>query len=586
MIPFYLDKAPVTTLAMFDPPAVGTSPRISVLICPQWGWDEVASFRTRRVWAERLAARGHATLRFELPGTGDSEGDHDEADLLGKWVTATGIAAEWLATSGPEDGTVAAIGLGLGGLILREAVNAGAPVSSMVLWGAPASGARFVREVRAFSRLQKGRPIDAEGDPSPSPLPSGALEVGGFVLSKETLADLKGLDPVPRGATELRRLLDLGRDGIAPDPEVAQGFRDLGVEVETGDGAGWEQMVGHPEQTRLPEETASMIDSWLSADGQDRPDQSVATVPAASAQTPDQAEIDVQGVAIRERPLRVPLDFGDAFGVLTEPADASRPGETFAVFLNAGAIRHIGPNRMWTETARRWATRGVPSLRVDLEGIGEAEGGNTGRGTVHDFYVPQFVGQVRGVLDAMETRFSCGRFVLVGLCAGAYWAFQASLGDPRVETAVLLNAGALTWADDILEKRQAQKLGRIREGRWWAKLLRGEIRLRRALYFARLAVRRSLSRGDRDGAGADLASDLDRSGPTRLVVAFSDGEPLFRELEYSGIIERSSAWPNLDLRRLPGSDHTLRSAAAQIAAAELLDEALPLDGRRDSVQSP
>jgi alpha/beta superfamily hydrolase len=33
-----------------------------------------------------------------------------------------------------------------------------------------------------------------------------------------------------------------------------------------------------------------------------------------------------------------------------------------------------GPNRLTTAFARRWACAGVPSLRLDLRGIGDSDG--------------------------------------------------------------------------------------------------------------------------------------------------------------------------------------------------------------------
>jgi len=56
-------------------------------------------------------------------------------------------------------------------------------------------------------------------------------------------------------------------------------------------------------------------------------------------------------------------------GVLTEPL-GSGEGVLCAILLNAGAVRRIGHHRMWVEVARRWAARGVPTLRLDVVGVG------------------------------------------------------------------------------------------------------------------------------------------------------------------------------------------------------------------------
>ncbi len=48
--------------------------RAPVLLCPTFGWEEMCSYRGRRVWAQALARAGHPTATFGLPGSGDSGG--------------------------------------------------------------------------------------------------------------------------------------------------------------------------------------------------------------------------------------------------------------------------------------------------------------------------------------------------------------------------------------------------------------------------------------------------------------------------------------------------------------------------------
>jgi hypothetical protein len=82
------------------------------------------------------------------------------------------------------------------------------------------------------------------------------------------------------------------------------------------------------------------------------------------------------------------------------------------------------------------------------------------------------------------------------------------------------------------------------------------------------------------GRGSDetgrLEADLDRlrESGTTLTMAFSESEPLFEELSASGILGRLGNWPNVELTRLPGNDHTLRPIDAQAGAREMLDRGL------------
>jgi hypothetical protein len=50
-IPVYISSERSTIAALLTP-AVGEASGTAVLICAPWGWDEVASYRVRREWAE------------------------------------------------------------------------------------------------------------------------------------------------------------------------------------------------------------------------------------------------------------------------------------------------------------------------------------------------------------------------------------------------------------------------------------------------------------------------------------------------------------------------------------------------------
>jgi alpha-beta hydrolase superfamily lysophospholipase len=572
--PVYLDTQPEQILGLFHA-AEGTSgDGAAVLICAPWGWGEVASYRSRREWAERLAADGHPTLRFAFPATGDSAGSPRDPNRLDAWVGAIAGAGEWLrATTGRR---VAVLGLGLGGLLAREAIARGARFEEMVLWGASASGRAFVRETRAFSRMQTWNASPASPERAGA-LPEGWIEAGGFVLSAETIDDLGGLDPAVGPETAPRRALLLERDGMKVDEGLRRSLEGAGTSVTEATGDGWAQMISHPEETRLPEKVGDSVAVWLGEGGE-------APAPMEAAGAPrelDGLALKVDGRQVRESVLPLPQAFGRAFGVLSEPVE----GETapFCVlFLNAGAVRNIGPNRLWVETARRWAARGVRALRLDLEGIGEADGAPPG--DVAGFYLPKFEEQLATALDQLEERGFGDRFLLVGLCAGGYWAFRETLEDRRVQTALLLNSGALVWHPDLVAQREARKVAKASDPRAWRKLLRGEVGLRRLLGLARsllLQAGRSLRRLGRrligrKGVMTGLDAELDgllASGAT-LTIAFSGKEPLKEELDASGMFERLDGWPNIELAALPGEDHTLRPVEAQAAAGELLDREL------------
>jgi hypothetical protein len=312
------------------------------------------------------------------------------------------------------------------------------------------------------------------------------------------------------------------------------------------------------------------------------------TAPASGGARPDSEQVLSSLIAggARETPLTLSAPWGETVGVLAEPEAADVADDLCAVFLNAGAVRMVGPSRLWVETARDWAAAGLPSFRVDLEGIGEADGEPGGALRVGDFYVPRYAAQVDAVLDELERRGVARRFLLVGLCAGGYWAFRTAVEDERVVGAFAINAGALRWDPDLVALRAARLGGgRARDADYWRKLLRGEVErakvaalvrsvLRRAVLAVRAAAMRLLDRDDAGDLSAAIASDLDRlaADGKQVLLAFSGKEPLGEEVEADGL-DRPPR-PGITFATLPGSDHTLRPPVAQRAFHELVDAEL------------
>jgi pimeloyl-ACP methyl ester carboxylesterase len=543
-----------------------------VLIVPPFGWDEVASYRPRLRLAERLAAAGHSTLRYDLPATGDSGGGPADPGLVDSWVGSIAAGGAWLREHGSS--RIAVVGLGLGGLLARECLARGGAIDDLLLWAAPGSGRFFARELKALWRLQVGKSAAEEGEPL---LPEGWIEVGGFVVSAESLASLSKLSPQAPTESGLRRALLLARDGVGANAALADQFRGSGVEVTEDAGTGWGGMVNHPERSELPVLTVDLAIDWLRESGQE----AHPVVSDPGSESPGSARLVVEsgGREVVETAFLVEEDFGRLFGILAEPVSGPA-APVCAILLNAGAIQHTGPNRMWVEIARRGAAAGVPTLRLDLMNIGESDGNELEMRDIASFYRSGNEEQLVSVCDALEARGVGRAFLVSGLCAGAYWSARAVLRDPRVKSAVMLNGGAITWHEELFERRDADRFKRAFSIEWWGKLFRGSIRRPGPAELAGLVA----ARGRRSaratwarilkGKGPDspIIADLDKVDErgARLVLAFSDDEGLAAELAEEGILDRLGDWPSVETRDLPGNDHTLRTVEAQRAAIALM----------------
>jgi alpha-beta hydrolase superfamily lysophospholipase len=586
--PLYLDSGRHRLFAVLHDPGRPSPGKAAILICSPWGWEEVASYRPRRAWAQLLADAGHPVLRFDLPGTGNSSGGPRDPDLVAEWVLAVRAAAAWLGDA--SGSRVAGLGLGLGGLLALEAMRAGTPLDELILWGTPAAGRSFVREARTFSRLQAWH-ASAE---SSGGLPAAAheIEASGFVLSEETIAALEALDPGGAPAGTARRALLIGRHTGQSGGPLAEAIQSGGAEVELATGKGWAAMVSHPERSRLPADVAERVREWLSA-GEAPAEGDLTERPGNLAEGLDSSarelRLEIDGRQVLEAPIAVELPFGAAFGILASPA-APQPSGLCAVFLNAGGVRDTGPNRMWVERSRAWAAKGVPSLRLDLEGIGEAGGDPAGVPPGEEFFSAKYEPQVEAVLSALGERGCGSRFLLVGLCSGGYFSYRAALGEDRVRSAFLINPGALVWRPGLLSEREARKASRLFQRRWVARLVRGEIGLDKIGATVRSLSREALDSARRLGRSkprrarwrAELGGEMDRLADSgaRLVLAFSGGEPMEEELDCAGFEGELERWPNVEMKKLPGADHTVRPLEGQAALARMLDAHLDAEVER------
>ncbi|MDX2184075.1 MAG: alpha/beta hydrolase [Gemmatimonadaceae bacterium] len=125
---------------------------------------------------------------------------------------------------------------------------------------------------------------------------------------------------------------------------------------------------------------------------------------------------------------------GELAGILTQhDADQAQAADVAVVFLNAGFLHRVGPNRMYVTLARRLASHGVLALRYDAAGIGESASRNTDA-TRHRRDVADAI----DVLDHLEQQFGIRRVILCGLCSGAELAHDVAVVDSRVDAVIAL----------------------------------------------------------------------------------------------------------------------------------------------------
>lgn len=123
------------------------------------------------------------------------------------------------------------------------------------------------------------------------------------------------------------------------------------------------------------------------------------------------------------------------FGILTTPEEGVRvPDAPTALILNAGIVHRVGPFRIHVDIARNLAAAGFSTLRLDLSGLGDSAP-RTGKLELED----RARLDVSDAMDFLTRTTGQTKFVLLGLCSGAYNAHQVAVKDDRIVGAVFMD---------------------------------------------------------------------------------------------------------------------------------------------------
>lgn len=443
--PVYFTTAPDPTFATVHVPRAGCEGATGVIICPSFGWSDDCTYRARLAWAQRLSDAGCPTVRFDLPGMGDSVGSLDGPDRLHAWTSAVTAIAGWLRR-GLGCREVTAIGIGFGGMLAWLSAVEGAPIDDLVLWGVPVRGGRLVRELRVAAQVE----IDFEltqshrGSAPGDEQAGGLLDESGQLIPEAVLDSLTtiNLRQLPLPHAERRRVLFLARSGVSTDADFVAYVERLGAQVTVGDGDSYGAMMRYVQDSVIPREVIDRSVGWVTARDSNPP--SLAGGGDRPVTVSRSAEFAHNGVAIREAPHTFQLSDCTIRVIVSQAVHGPHTG-LGVVFFSGGCDRRTGPNRMWVEAARRWAALGVSAIRLDLPGIGDSEGDDELLQDLRSHFDPLHIRRARELLDAAQEQGLASRFVLAGFCSGAHRSIHAAVGDPRVSGVVALGLPFFHW---------------------------------------------------------------------------------------------------------------------------------------------
>lgn len=263
-------------------------------------------------------------------------------------------------------------------------------------------------------------------------------------------------------------------------------------------------------------------------------------------------------MSVRESAFLFPCEGDELVGVVAMPTEDC--SETGVLVVVGGPQYRIGSHRQFVVLARDLAAEGIPCMRFDYRGMGDATGAS------HQFDAVE--ADVRAAVDAFFRHVpKLRRVVLWGLCDGASAACFYAPGDPRISGLILLNPWVRTPAGEARTYLRHYYLKRITTPAFWRKLLSGGLSVGKSLEGL---VNTARTAGEANDPADNASEDL----PKRMAAALSAaGKPFCLILSGKDYVARefeeaARAEPTLarltamaQQERLAEADHTFSSAA-------------------------
>lgn len=476
----------------------------AIIFCNPYGHEALLSHRGMRKLSERLCSQKVSSLRFDYIGTGDSAEGEDDGEQIERWLTSIEQAVQH-ARQQFGSRKIILCGIRLGAMLAAlaaERLQTSSPVDGLIMMSPVVSGKDYLRELKLIQRRWRNTPGNMPN--TPEVVIPGTVETFGFRLNARTVENLTQLDlacpsrklaPVP--------VLIMDPDGT-PLPKVASTMRAMearGGQVERVDFQDQSVYLGDRLNAAQPDGSFASIHHWLETYFPE----STSTDAVRHAV---QARIDVQipGIigAVRAQPrieirgehyVEVPVRFGNGrlVGIYCQPlwsgdpdmtptsnsapmgavtpanahsrlsvagadaaaTDADDPSgaftldspdpQTAVLFPNTGGNYHIGDARMWVIQARRLARQGVASLRMDVTGLGDSVD-DVDRSTASGLHSSSAWEDCSTGIDWLSAK-GHSKPVIVGICSGAFMAFNTAVLNPRVAGVVVINQRIFTYEE-------------------------------------------------------------------------------------------------------------------------------------------
>ena len=524
-----------------------------LVIVPPFGFEAVNAHRSLRALAIRAAKAGIDTWRLDLDGTGDSAGDDRDPDRVAAWCASIAGAIDAARAEGAT--RIVLAGVRLGATLAVKVAAERDDVAGVIAIAPVVAGKKWLREMRALQGA-----LGLPPPPAYVTVPEGDDALG-FWIAPATRDAITALD-LEKAERSPQAVFVIDRDDLPASDKWLAALRAHGAAVTHARLPGYVEMMLDAHKTEIPDAIIAAAIEQVTAWGE-----GATATPAA--------RVPWRRVATLGEIVEEPVTIAGLAAVVSRPADRERPRRAL-ILLNAGAVRQVGPNRMYVAIARRCAAEGTLVVRADLSGIGDSPpvAGQPDRVVYTDTAAQEITALVAWCRAAGATRIA-----LSGLCSGGYYTLQRAVAGEDIAAMVVINPGNPN-VEVHKATEDAERYGRsIRDLEKWKKLLKGGVDLRRLGRSVVERVRdrsagaieqlaRRVGRPLAGDLGAQLAALLKR-GVAATFIFCADEPELVRFREHVGPMMEKLERAGLMLRVVEGPDHTFTPTWSQ---AVLVDE--------------
>jgi uncharacterized protein len=147
MNPLFFGSTGKALFGVYHPPRSRETRDHGIVLCYPAGQEYMRAHRAFRQLAILLSKAGFPVLRFDYFGTGDSNGESEEASME-QWADDVGTAIQELKDNAAVE-RVSLVGLRIGATLAARAQERRPDVASVVLWDPVVDGAAYFREIIA-----------------------------------------------------------------------------------------------------------------------------------------------------------------------------------------------------------------------------------------------------------------------------------------------------------------------------------------------------------------------------------------------------------------------------------------------------